>query len=410
RGHSNILIPNVHNSWALFITPYLWILAASSIAHIIGDARNEPVVNISLWISIMWSPTLFAVWYQAWGLIAARLGDGSASFEELPGHSLTKSMPSWLINAVFLLLPVVPSVAASLVGAIGNAHLEHARYGWYDWHTKYDGTPELTRDMVLDAQNIFHESIRGAYHVCISQAIWGMMCFLFGTAHSFATSSLIFSIGDHLQAKRRAVLAQKPRIIPQALPTHAPVIDRSLPQISQSDFSFKWRTADEAISKPLPSITCDSMSTDNQHSRIETRMYTFGQRMHDQHISFFPAIKSSSTIVRIEASKAERVLNFFIIQSVSIMLGTVALISDSLYMALHSYAAAEANNYESAFITGYIAVVIITLLAGTGSFISSTHTTFEASFTALLYARRFDPGSSDISSSGGERTDFLNME
>ncbi|CAD6890894.1 unnamed protein product [Tilletia laevis] len=319
-------------------------------------------------------------------------------------------MSSWLINAVFLLLPAIPSVAASVVGAIGNAHHENARHGWYDWHAKYDGTPELTRDMVLDAQNIFHESIRGAYHVCVSQAIWGMMCFFFGTAHSFATSSLIFSIGDHLKAKCRAVLAQKSRIIPQALPTHAPVINRSLPAISQSKFSCKWRTADEALSKPVPSITCDSMSTDDQHSRIETRMYTFGQRMHDQHISFFPAIESSSTIVRIEASEAETVLNFFIIQSVSITLGAVALCADSLYMVLRSYAAAEANNYEPAFITSYIEAVITTLLAGTGSFISMTHTTFETSFTALLYTRRFDPGSSDTSNPGEDKTDFLNMD
>ncbi|CAD6884919.1 unnamed protein product [Tilletia laevis] len=127
--------------------------------------------------------------------------------------------------------------------------------------------------------------------------------------------------------------------------------------------------------------------------------------MHDQHISFFPPIESSGTIVHIEASKAERVLTFFFMQSVSITLGTMAFIADSLYMALHSYAAAEANNYESAFITGYIAVVIITLLAGTGSFVSMTHTTFEASFTALLYARRFDP-----CHSGQEKTDFLNMD
>ncbi|CAD6948759.1 unnamed protein product [Tilletia controversa] len=132
--------------------------------------------------------------------------------------------------------------------------------------------------------------------------------------------------------------------------------------------------------------------------------------MHDQHISFFPAIESSSTIVRIEASEAETVLNFFIIQSVSITLGAVALCADSLYMVLRSYAAAEANNYEPAFITSYIEAVITTLLAGTGSFISMTHTTFETSFTALLYTRRFDPGSSDTSNPGEDKTDFLNMD
>ncbi|KAE8186080.1 hypothetical protein A4X06_0g4552 [Tilletia controversa] len=397
RGHSKIIIPNVHNSWALFITPYIWILVASSIGHIIGDARVEPVININLWISMMWSPMLFAVWYQTWGLIASRV---TASSDKVSGISLNPSLPPWLTNGVCLLVPAIPSVITSVVSAIGNAHFERARHGWYDWHAKYDGTSELTRDMVLDAQNVFHASIRGAYHVCISQIIWGTMCFLFGTAHSFATSSLIFSIGDHLRAKRRALLAQKSILMPQELPTHAPAVNRSMAQINPSEL-----TAVEGISKPPLSVTCDSIGTDDQQSRTETRMYTFGERMHDQHISFFPPIESSGTIVHIEASKAERVLTFFFMQSVSITLGTMAFIADSLYMALHSYAAAEANNYESAFITGYIAVVIITLLAGTGSFVSMTHTTFEASFTALLYARRFDP-----CHSGQEKTDFLNMD
>ncbi|CAD6889050.1 unnamed protein product [Tilletia caries] len=134
------------------------------------------------------------------------------------------------------------------------------------------------------------------------------------------------------------------------------------------------------------------MSTDDQLSRIETKMFTFGERMHSQHTSFFPAIEKPSNPVRIKASQAEIVLAFFAIQSV------------------HSYAAAEANKYESAFTTGFITVAIITVLAGTGSFISLTHTTFELDFAALLYSRRFEPGRSDTSSIGREKPDFLNMD
>ncbi|CAD6928834.1 unnamed protein product [Tilletia caries] len=350
---------------------------------------------------------LCAVWYQAWGLIAARDGDGSAWFDDIFGRSRSQLIPSWLANTVCLLLPAIPSVAASIIGAIGDAHLEHSRHEWYDWHSKYDGAPELTRDMVLDAQNIFHASIRGAYHVCVSQAIWGTMCLIFGPIHIFATTSLILSIGSHLRAKRRAVLEQTSRIEPEELPTHASVVAA---QISRNDYAFRLRVAEGEISKPPRSMTHDSMSTDDQLSRIETKMFTFGERMHSQHTSFFPAIEKPSNPVRIKASQAEIVLAFFAIQSVTIILGFFALLTDSLYMAVHSYAAAEANKYESAFTTGFITVAIITVLAGTGSFISLTHTTFELDFAALLYSRRFEPGRSDTSSIGREKPDFLNMD
>ncbi|KAE8183596.1 hypothetical protein A4X06_0g8307 [Tilletia controversa] len=82
RGHSKIIIPNVHNSWILFIAPYVWILVGSLIAHIVGDAWAEPVPNAALWISMMWVPVGFAVWYQTWAIWAAQIDNGSASFDK----------------------------------------------------------------------------------------------------------------------------------------------------------------------------------------------------------------------------------------------------------------------------------------------------------------------------------------
>ncbi|KAE8181914.1 hypothetical protein CF336_g8737 [Tilletia laevis] len=213
RGHSKIIIPNVHTSWVLFMGLYLNILVGSFIASFVSDLRAEPVPHDALWMGIMWVPICFAAWYQTWGITAARIDNGS--LHDLPRKSLVRHIPSWLGNIVCLLFPAGPCLAAVVPGVIGNTFLERSRHGWYDWHIKYDGMPFLTREMLVDAQNIFHASICGVYYLSISMTIWGVVCIIFGGAYTFAACSLIMDLRDHLAAKRAGPPLQRFRTMIQ---------------------------------------------------------------------------------------------------------------------------------------------------------------------------------------------------
>ncbi|KAE8242929.1 hypothetical protein A4X06_0g6670 [Tilletia controversa] len=324
RGHSKIIIPNVHNSWILFIAPFVWILVGSLIAHIVGDARAEPVPNAGLWITTMWTPVAFAIWYQTWAITAARVNTGTTSFEKVIGRSVTRRIPSWLGNIVCLLLPAGPSLVGMIPGVTSNTFLERARHGWYHWHSSYDGMPDLTRDMLVDAQNIFHASIHGSYYLCISLLIWGIWCFVFGVAYTFAACLLIMELADHLKVKSRDPPPREPETAMRTLPVHHSKDDRTTRQPSQP----------------------------------------------------------------------------------SVVLSCFALLGVCLFMVIHTYPAAEANMVEPTEMVGYIVVSITIMLAGTASFISVTHNTFEASFAALVYTRRPDQGNLNEDE---HRNNFLDM-
>ncbi|KAE8186314.1 hypothetical protein CF328_g7270 [Tilletia controversa] len=406
RGHSKIIIPNVHNSWILFIAPFVWILVGSLIAHIVGDARAEPVPNAGLWITTMWTPVAFAIWYQTWAITAARVNTGTTSFEKVIGRSVTRRIPSWLGNIVCLLLPAGPSLVGMIPGVTSNTFLERARHGWYHWHSSYDGMPDLTRDMLVDAQNIFHASIHGSYYLCISLLIWGIWCFVFGVAYTFAACLLIMELADHLKVKSRDPPPREPETAMRTLPVHHSKDDRTTRQPSQREGVSEWLAISSATSDSVLNGTSGGRMNEQNRGLIQSQLFTDQERIQDLSGSFFPPIAPSKTIVRLPTSQAERVLFYFTIQSASVVLSCFALLGVCLFMVIHTYPAAEANMVEPTEMVGYIVVSITIMLAGTASFISVTHNTFEASFAALVYTRRPDQGNLNEDE---HRNNFLDM-
>ncbi|KAE8184737.1 hypothetical protein CF336_g7680 [Tilletia laevis] len=390
RGHSKLIIPNVHTSWVLFMGLDVCIMIGSFIANFVSYSRAEPVPNTGLWISTQWAPICFAAWYQTWGITAARVNNGSASFHNLPGKSLARYMPSWLVNIVCLCIPGGPCLLAVVPGAIGNTFLERARHGWYDWHRKYNGMPDLTRDMLVDAQNTFHASIHGVYYICISQTIWGVVCIIFGGAYAFAACSLIMDLKAHLEAMRGGLPSHRFRMVvqPQSSRDRSPV--GPIGNVGGDDAASNCKLASTRTLESAHSRRCDNGSNEEHQSHIHSHMFTNREQAEDRSGTFFPPVIPSRMVVKLPTSKAEKVLFYITIQSASVILGCFGLLVAIFIMILRSYAAAEENSYETVEAVGYLVVVGVGLVTGAGSFFSVTHTTFEASFAALLHAR-FEP-------------------
>ncbi|KAE8185714.1 hypothetical protein CF336_g7292 [Tilletia laevis] len=230
-------------------------------------------------------------------------------------------------------------------GMIGNTSLERARHEWYEWHSKYNGMPDLTRDMVVDAQNIFHASIHGSYYLCISLTIWGVMCIILSGAYTVAACSLIRDLRQHLKVRRGDPPPQKFRGVIQKRYAHDQSTDRPIQQLSEA------------------ASNCTLASSGTLESALSRRCDSRGSEEHQEYI-----------------------------QSRSVILACLSLLGVTLFMVIHSFAAAESNRYESVEMTSYIGVAIITMLAGTASFLSVAHSTFEASISTLVYSRRANQG------------------
>ncbi|KAE8183595.1 hypothetical protein CF328_g8132, partial [Tilletia controversa] len=151
---------------------------------------------------------------------------------------------------ICLLLPGGPSIAAMVPGMIGNTSLERARHEWYEWHSKYNGMPDLTRDMVVDAQNIFHASIHGSYYLCISLTIWGVMCIILSGAYTVAACSLIRDLRQHLKVRRGDPPPQKFRGVIQKRYAHDQSTDRPIQQLSEAASNCTLASSGTLESKP----------------------------------------------------------------------------------------------------------------------------------------------------------------
>ncbi|KAE8247451.1 hypothetical protein A4X03_0g7042 [Tilletia caries] len=250
--------------------------------------------------------------------------------------------------------------------------------------------PDLTRDMVLDAQNIFHARIHGTYYFSVSLTMWTVMCILNTAAHSYATTTLIYGIGKHLTSKHRGAPLQNFKPLSQAaVPAPNSLASSPLVKIDESDSSSRTCAGSVPSLRPAVSFSRDIGNQEGDQGQIISRVFTFVERMQNRSISFFPSIRPSTRVVSHETRKATIVLAFFTRDP-------------------KRYAASEANRFQPTWLIGYFLVVVTTLIAGTGSVISISRTTFEDSVAALVYAIRSN--SSTVDEEEMRDTNFLDME
>ncbi|KAK0528872.1 hypothetical protein OC835_004513 [Tilletia horrida] len=412
RGHKMYIVPNVHTSWALFIGIYGWVLTGSFIASHIKYVRNQPVPYNGLWITLLWAGIPFAAWYQTYGIIAARVEQTFSSDKDV-----LSSLPAWLVNIVAICLPGVPGLVAAIPGIFSNVHFERARHGWYDWHAKYDGMTELNRDLLVDAQNIFHDSIRGCYYISAMMLIWAATVIILGAAYACTACALIKRLRSSVRHHGKP---------PKAHSAATPLSPASSSKM-QSGTDIRSATADviydaqqlTAIKWAVPGATFEPASPraalrkqtirEVIDEQIHSQLFSRSQVQNDRAMSYFPSVRPSQTIHSVKTSTAKKVLLYFEIQAVAsllaighvvpacVLLGAIGFLVTTLYMSTHFAPASERNEAEKVEITCYIMVCVISVVAGTGSSISMTHASFEASFSSLLSSHRSDRKSSSPS-------------
>ncbi|CAD6886558.1 unnamed protein product [Tilletia caries] len=238
--------------------------------------------------------------------------------------------------------------------------------------------------------------------------MWTVMCILNTAAHSYATTTLIYGIGKHLTSKHRGAPLQNFKPLSQAaVPAPNSLASSPLVKIDESDSSSRTCAGSVPSLRPAVSFSRDIGNQEGDQGQIISRVFTFVERMQNRSISFFPSIRPSTRVVSHETRKATIVLAFFTLQSAS-RSGGLAFTADGLYMIVESYAASEANRFQPTWLIGYFLVVVTTLIAGTGSVISISRTTFEDSVAALVYAIRSN--SSTVDEEEMRDTNFLDME
>ncbi|KAE8226493.1 hypothetical protein CF319_g897 [Tilletia indica] len=411
RGHNSIVLPNVHATWIVFISLYGWIRIGFSIVKHIGHVRHEPVPHKILWTATMWTPACFAAWYQAWAITAARGSSVPPLEEATPGRSKGRSIPAWLINLVYLSLPAVPAFVALVAGVIGNRHYERARKEWFSWHTHHGDAQDLSREVLLDAQDIYHANLRGVFHLSVAMAVWTFTCLIFGSMYCWAAFRLILDLRKHIQEKRTARSTAKTSMGTETLA--ASTLAKPSPECHASDVETLCEGIQQSVAIGWQVVSGrDSGATINSGDHVRLNGVLGSQTLAEKpmqvrplSLSDSPITKPSKVALRLETLKAYQVLFTFFIQSSAVTLSCLTFVVLGLLSVIRYYPAAERNEFQTPVAVNHFAAAIASLVAGTASAFAMMNAQFETKFTALLQAWHVDKDTCQDRASN-----FLEME
>ncbi|KAK0522080.1 hypothetical protein OC834_006411 [Tilletia horrida] len=410
RNQGVQLLPNVHNVWALGTGIYALVCIAGYTTEYIYFKKVEPVPHLTLWIALQWTPLSFACAWQAWGIFSASK-PRIKSKARLP-PMLTK--PS-VTNAIWLCMPFAQFLTVLVPGMLSDIHQERARHARAEWRAQYGGNDVLSREMLLDVIAIWNDILRSFHYLCVCMCLWATYTLFLFLLYTIVSWKLIAQLRHHLHVLRRRrttstferthslhhvpftdrwrSLASVPTPGSPAAPST--LVDPTSPHFSteldgeKSTFSSTSAFA-FAPTRSVKILASDTGKTTKSKdpSEIRSKLFSKSEQKNDRSVSFFPSVTPSATLPRqpLRAdSQAQRVLRYFMIQSISVSCGIVCLCAIPIALAVTLYSAAEFCEIERYEGAAYVAASWITFIFGTTTMFSIAHATFETSFSQLLH-------------------------
>ncbi|CAD6884746.1 unnamed protein product [Tilletia caries] len=406
RRNGNVIIPHTHNTWTLIIGFYGMLLCMLYLAIFAYYIKDEPLAHRGLIFTLLWTPIPFASYYQAWAISYADIDGRAASFASggsnlAASHRKRKQVPAWLVNWTWALLPFISIGSVLNTALLSDQQWETARHGWYQWRSTYANATEISREMLLDAQDIWTSELRGAHFYTIGNIIWIVNLVGGGTLHVTLAGLLIFRLRRHLQTQRvlhDSVLsptkAQNPSRLELGNPNSELNHNRSalsgnegsLP-LSPSTPSSSWSREENRPNGPTavsPSADAGSSQRKAGPAQIFSRLFNKTECNTDATKRFFPPVKPSKIVTTVPTRRAEKVLFYFIIQSLTVCTAAAIFLFILLYFTIGCVPMLEAGRPDILHNVAWHAIMVNTFLCGTATIISSTHTYFEDTFAALM--------------------------
>ncbi|KAK0551566.1 hypothetical protein OC845_002146 [Tilletia horrida] len=400
RNQGILIVPQVHNVWALGAGLYGLTCISSFLTEYIYWRKAAPVPHLTMWVVLQWSPMSFACAWQAWGISVAR----SQSSPSTPSpHTAAKRTPRpAIINYIWLFVPVGQFLICLTIALLSDRKFEQARHERQRWISKWSSAPQLEKEMLLDLIDIWTHIMRSWYFVCIALTMWAIYTFSLFWVYSTVSWCLIASLRKHISMLQRRETTTTVNRMAHRTP---------------GSFSFNSSTlfsgTIDAHNTPQDSPNLDQVNSPNTavfeeaanatpalnsvrrfrghgkgDSADQSRSGLFTEKAERQvrSESFFPPVASSATVRPSSklASQAHWVLRYFMIESISISCGIICLLSLAVFLASTLYSAAEfalTERYEG---IPYLAASWVTFVFGSITMLSICHATYESSFSQLL--------------------------
>lgn len=157
---------------------------------------------IILWIGLTWLPLILGAWCTTVGIIYAR-PDALSFVSPQPGKpsswALRLGITPTVVNVCVFTIPVVQTVSVVIPAVLAQRQFSMAFEHYRRWSAALPSGATLSRELLLDAQQIWFKVLDAAYYLSICMAVWeAWVCGLF-ICYCLAGGSLIAMLRDQLE-------------------------------------------------------------------------------------------------------------------------------------------------------------------------------------------------------------------
>lgn len=157
--------------------------------------------RIILWIGLTWLPLILGAWCTTVGIVYAR-PDALSFVSPQPGkpHSWALRMgitPS-VVNLFVFCIPIVQVVSVVIPVVFAQHRFSDAFEHYNRWSAAIPSGATLSKELLLEAQQIWFKVLDAAYYLSICMAVWeAWVCLLF-ICYCLAGGSLIITLRNQL--------------------------------------------------------------------------------------------------------------------------------------------------------------------------------------------------------------------
>ncbi|SNX81841.1 uncharacterized protein MEPE_00546 [Melanopsichium pennsylvanicum] len=202
RSNGTLIVPNAITAFVAVESTFAILLIALCWEVIAWFQQGRSPKYMILWIGLTWLPLILGAWCTTVGIIYAR-PDALSFVSPQPNkpHSwaLRTGITPTVVNIFVFLIPVIQIVSVVIPAVLAQKRYSQAFDHYHRWAVTIQPGQTLSRELLVEAQQIWFKVLDAAYYISICMAVWeAWVCGLF-ICYCLAGGSLIATLRCQLR-------------------------------------------------------------------------------------------------------------------------------------------------------------------------------------------------------------------
>ncbi|PWZ02509.1 hypothetical protein BCV70DRAFT_1404 [Testicularia cyperi] len=202
RSNGTLIIPNAIAVFVMIEATFAIILIAFCWEFVDWFQNKANADHIMLWIGLPWYPLILGAYASTVGTMYAR-PDALSWVSPQPGKPASRAnrfgiTPS-VINLSIFAVPVLQALSIVVPAAISEIRYAQAAGQFREFVSSLDPNAELTREMLIEAQQIWYKVLDAAYYLSICMTIWEAWVCALWLSHFGAGASLLIMLRKQIK-------------------------------------------------------------------------------------------------------------------------------------------------------------------------------------------------------------------